>query len=100
MRLSHRSRNSVKHKSASAELADQTGGRLLTKRLEFKYKNESKLSRHDVQILRSFFVGPANSLFYCCRVSTSVYDCRIEVKNLTKVEKGSRHSTFVKKVGH
>ena len=90
MRLSHRSRNSVKHKSASAELADQTGGRLLTKRLEFKYKNESKLSRHDVQILRSFFVGPANSLFYCCRVSMSDYGCRIEVKNLTKVEKGSR----------
>ena len=90
MRLSHRSRNSVKHKSASVELADQTGGRLLTKRLEFKYKNESKLSRHDVQILRSFFVGPANSLFYCCRVPCLTIAVGFEVKKLTKVEKGSR----------
>ena len=86
MRLSRQSRNPVKHKSASVAIANQTGGRLLTVRLEFNYKTGQNCLRHDIQILSLFFVGPANSLFYCCLVSLSVYKCRNEVKNLTIVE--------------
>ena len=58
MRLSRRSRNSVKHKSASVEFADQTGGRVLTIRLEFNYKNRPKLLEARHIILRPFFMGP------------------------------------------
>ena len=58
MRLSPRSRNSVKHKSASVEFADQTGGRILTVRLEFNYKTGQNCLRHDIQFLRLFFYGP------------------------------------------
>ena len=87
MRLSYLSRNPEKNESASVAIANQTGGRLLTVRLEFNYKNGSKLLRHDIQILSLFFVGLVSSLFYCCRVSSSVYKCRNKVKNLTTVEK-------------
>ena len=62
MRLSLRSRNSVKHKSASVEFADQTGGRILTNRLEFNYKNRPKLLEARYTILRLFFMGLAKSL--------------------------------------
>ena len=59
MRLSHQSRNPVKHKSASVELANQTGGRLLTVRLEFNYKNGSKLSEARYTNFESIFCGPS-----------------------------------------
>ena len=58
MRLSPRSRNSVEHKSASVEFADQTGGRILTIRLEFNYKDRPKLLEARHTILRPFFMGP------------------------------------------
>ena len=58
MRLSRRSRNSVKHKSASVEFADQTGGRILTVRLEFNYKNRPKLSEARYTIFETIFYGP------------------------------------------
>ena len=58
MRLSPRSRNSVKHKSASVEFADQTGGRVLTIRLEFNYTDRPKLLEARHIILRPFFMGP------------------------------------------
>ena len=64
MRLSRRSRNSVKHKSASVEFADQTGGRILTIRLEFNYKNRPKLLEARYTILRLFFMGLAKSLSF------------------------------------
>ena len=58
MRLSPRSRNSVKHKSASVEFADQTGGRILTVRLEFNYKNRPKLLEARYTIFETIFYGP------------------------------------------
>jgi monoamine oxidase len=58
MRLSRRSRNSVKHKSTSVEFADQTGGRVLTIRLEFSYTDRPKLLEARHTILRPFFMGP------------------------------------------
>ena len=57
MRLSLQSRNSVKHKSASVEFADQTGGRILTVRLEFNYKKRPKLSEARYTNFESIFCG-------------------------------------------
>ena len=78
MRLSLRSRSSVKHKSASVEFADQTGGRILTFRLEFNYKDRPKLLEARYTILRLFFMGLL-SLCPCWRFPTSVWDCRTDV---------------------
>lgn len=58
MRLSPRSRNLVKHKSASVEFADQTGGRIFDYRLEFNYVDRPKLLETRHVILRPFFMGP------------------------------------------
>ena len=86
MRLSLQNRNPVKRRSASVEFANQTGDRILTVRLEFNYKTDQNCLRHDIQILNLFFVGLANSLFFCWRVPTPVCNCRTEVKKLTIVE--------------
>ena len=59
MRLSPQSRNSVKHKSASVEFANQTGGRVLNLRLEFNYKNRSKLFEARDTNFESIFYGPS-----------------------------------------
>ena len=59
MRLSLQSRNPVRHRSASVEIANQTGGRLLTVRLEFNYKNESKLFEARYTNFESIFCGPS-----------------------------------------
>ena len=58
MRLSHQSRNPVKHKSASVEFADQTGGRVFDYRLEFDYADRPKSLEARHIILRPFFMGP------------------------------------------
>ena len=58
MRLSPRSRNSVKHKSASVEFADQTGGRIFDYLTEFNYTDRPKLLEARHIILRPFFMGP------------------------------------------
>ena len=63
MRLSPQTRNPVRHRSASVEIANQTGDRVLTIRLQVNYKNRSNLWEARVQILYLFFVGLAVSLF-------------------------------------
>ena len=57
MRLSPQSRNSVKHKSASVEFADQTGGRILTIRLEFNYKKQAKIIGGTTYNFETIFYG-------------------------------------------
>ena len=59
MRLSYLSRNPEKNESASVAIANQTGGRLLTVRLEFNYKNGSKLFEARYTNFESIFCGPS-----------------------------------------
>ena len=57
MRLSRRSRNSVKHKSASVEFADQTGGRVFDYRLEFNYADRPKFIGGTTYNFETMFYG-------------------------------------------
>ena len=99
MRLSPRSRNSVKHKSASVEFADQTGGRILTNRLEFNYKNRPKLLEARYIILRHFFMGLAKSLSLLA-VSHVCLELPDRRRGGGSSRLGSCHSTFIKEVRH
>ena len=100
MRLSPRSRNSVKHKSASVEFADQTGGRILTIRLEFNYKNRPKLFEARYTILRLFFMGLAKSLSFLLAASHVCLERPDRRRGCGSSRLGSCHSIFIKEIRH
>ena len=100
MRLSLQSRNSVKHKSASVEFAYQTGDRVLTVRLEFNYKNRSKLfEARDTNFESIFLWGLANSLSLCWRIPTRVCNSRTDVWKLS-IADWEAAIVFIKEVRH
>ena len=96
VRLSYLSRNPEKNESASVAIANQTGGRLLTVRLEFNYKNESKLLRHEYKFWNCFLW----TLLALCSIVVGFFSLSINAEIKSRMWLQPRHSTIVEETGH
>ena len=100
MRLSLQSRNSVKHRSASVEIANQTGDRILTVRLEFNYKNRPKLSEARCTNFESIFYGPYLTLCLFVGGFPRLSETARLESGVCYSRLGSCYVTFIKEVRH